>query len=131
MERAQLSNPDELSERERSILALVLKMTGSDPNPVTIGVIARVAAPLAVNDLTPRETEVVILTLAGLRTKEVADEMGIRERTVTTFKTSIYTKFHVTTAIELAHLLNEPQAMNALRAHASKIKKAGYRHGPR
>lgn len=63
----------------------------------------RVRASLAA--LSPRETGVMDLMLAGLMNKQIADELGITMRTVEVHRARILEKFAVRSAVELAQLV--------------------------
>jgi FixJ family two-component response regulator len=65
------------------------------------------------NSLTPRETEVLNLVVAGLLNKQIADELGTSELTIKTHRAHVMEK---TKADSLAHLvrMNE-QLRNSLR----------------
>jgi FixJ family two-component response regulator len=54
------------------------------------------------NSLTPRETEVLNLVVAGLLNKQIADELGMSELTVKTHRAHVMEK---TKADSLAHLV--------------------------
>jgi FixJ family two-component response regulator len=67
---------------------------------------ARVQALLA--RLTPREREVCELVVRGLRSKEIAEELGAAVKTVNIHRSRIMTKLGATTVVELVRLL-EPR----------------------
>jgi FixJ family two-component response regulator len=63
--------------------------------------------------LTPRETEVLNLVVAGLLNKQIADELGMSELTVKTHRAHVMEK---TQADSLAHLVRMSEALrNSLR----------------
>ena len=63
--------------------------------------------------LTPRETEVLNLVVAGLLNKQIADELGTSELTVKTHRARVMEK---TKADSLAHLVRMAEALkNSLR----------------
>jgi FixJ family two-component response regulator len=64
--------------------------------------------------LTPRETEVMNLVVAGLLNKQIADELGMSELTVKTHRARVMEK---TAADSLAHLVRMAEK---LRVHAQK-----------
>lgn len=68
--------------------------------------VARVQALLA--RLTPREREVCELVVRGLRSKEIAEELGAAVKTVNIHRSRIMTKLGATTVVELVRLL-EPR----------------------
>jgi FixJ family two-component response regulator len=55
--------------------------------------------------LTPREREVCNLVVSGLRSKEIADELGSAVKTVNIHRSRIMSKLGTTTVVELVHLL--------------------------
>lgn len=63
--------------------------------------------------LTPRETEVLNLVVAGLLNKQIADELGMSELTVKTHRAHVMEK---TKADSLAHLVRMAEMLrNSLR----------------
>ncbi|MGA2046444.1 MAG: response regulator transcription factor [Terracidiphilus sp.] len=67
------------------------------------------------NSLTPRETEVLKLVVAGLLNKQIADELGMSELTVKTHRAHVMEK---TQAESLAHLVRMAERIR--NASASK-----------
>jgi FixJ family two-component response regulator len=67
------------------------------------------------NSLTPRETEVLKLVVAGLLNKQIADELGMSELTVKTHRAHVMEK---TKAESLAHLVRMAERIR--NASASK-----------
>lgn len=59
------------------------------------------------DQLTPREREVLALVTQGKLNKEIADELGIHERTVKLHRTSMTTKLQVHSVAELVRLVLE------------------------
>lgn len=59
------------------------------------------------DQLTPREREVLGLVTQGKLNKEIADELGIHERTVKLHRTSMTTKLQVHSVAELVRLVLE------------------------
>jgi FixJ family two-component response regulator len=57
--------------------------------------------------LSPREREVLALVVRGRMNKQIADELGIHERTVKLHRTSITTKLRVPSVAELTQLVQE------------------------
>jgi len=55
--------------------------------------------------LTPREREVCDLVVRGLRSKEIAEELGAAVKTVNIHRSRVMTKLGVTTVVELVRLL--------------------------
>jgi DNA-binding CsgD family transcriptional regulator len=51
--------------------------------------------------LSTREREVVDLVISGLRNREIADRMGITEKTVKTHLTHVYQRLGVSTRREM------------------------------
>jgi len=62
--------------------------------------------------LTPRETEVLNLVVAGLLNKQIADELGMSELTVKTHRAHVMEK---TQAYSLAHLVRMSEKLTASR----------------
>ena len=58
------------------------------------------------DSLTPREKEIVTLILEGMSNREMAETLGISERTVKAHLGSIYGKLHVSNRLELAMKIN-------------------------
>lgn len=59
------------------------------------------------DQLTPREREVLDLVMQGKINKQIADDLGIHERTVKLHRTSMTTKLQVHSVAELARLVLE------------------------
>jgi FixJ family two-component response regulator len=59
------------------------------------------------NGLTPREREVLDLVVQGKLNKQIADLLGIHERTVKLHRTAITTKLEVHSVAELTRLVQE------------------------
>lgn len=57
--------------------------------------------------LTPREREVLAEVVQGRLNKQIADRLGISERTVKLHRTSVTTKLHVHSVAELTRLVDE------------------------
>jgi FixJ family two-component response regulator len=55
--------------------------------------------------LTPREREVCNLVVSGLRSKEIAEQLGSAVKTVNIHRSRIMSKLGATTVVELVHLL--------------------------
>jgi FixJ family two-component response regulator len=55
--------------------------------------------------LTPREREVCDLVVRGLRSKEIAQELGAAVKTVNIHRSRVMTKLGVTSVVELVRLL--------------------------
>jgi two-component system response regulator DctR len=55
--------------------------------------------------LTPREREVMLLVLRGLPNKAIADELGLAVRTVEVHRARLFEKMGVRSAVELAQVL--------------------------
>jgi two-component system response regulator DctR len=58
-----------------------------------------------VNQLSPREREVMALILEGKLNKVIADELDISMRTVEVHRSNVFEKMGVRSAVELATLL--------------------------
>ena len=93
-------------------LFALLEALKQGETPVSPGMAGRILAefqtgkqaPLSQKtDLTPRQTEVLSLVAQGHIYKEIAEILGIRERTV---------KYHVQNAIDKLHLQNRNQLIN-------------------
>jgi FixJ family two-component response regulator len=75
------------------------------------------------SSLTPRETEVLNLVVAGLLNKQIADELGMSELTVKTHRAHVMEK---TGAESLAHLVRMAERLrNASASKYSSPPKAG------
>jgi FixJ family two-component response regulator len=64
------------------------------------------------NSLTPRETEVLNLVVAGLLNKQIADKLGTSELTVKTHRARVMEK---TAADSLAHLVRMTERLKAVQ----------------
>lgn len=53
--------------------------------------------------LSTREVEVLKLLSSGKKNKEIAHELGINEKTVSTYKSRLFKKLHVTNLVDLIH----------------------------
>lgn len=53
--------------------------------------------------LSTREVEVLKLLSSGKKNKEIAQELGINEKTVSTYKARLYKKLNVTNLVDLIH----------------------------
>jgi FixJ family two-component response regulator len=62
------------------------------------------------DSLTPRETEVLTLVVAGLLNKQIADELGTSELTIKTHRAHVMEK---TRADSLAHLVRMAERLKA------------------
>ena len=80
--------------------ALSLERHSRKARGVSESVVARLAC------LTPREKAVLKLLQSGLRTKEVAIELGISPRTAEEHRTNLMKKMHATTISELLSMCN-------------------------
>lgn len=73
------------------------------------------ASAQAVNQLSPRETELLPLMKQGLSTKEIAHALSISPHTVRNMRQKLFQKFRVNNAIELLNKINEPaERMSAI-----------------
>jgi DNA-binding CsgD family transcriptional regulator len=66
-----------------------------------------VAAPTAADGLTQREREVALLVADGLRSREVAERLGIASQTVKSHLKTIFDKLGVRNRVELARRLEQ------------------------
>jgi DNA-binding CsgD family transcriptional regulator len=73
------------------------------PEPLHVG--AEPAAPSAADGLTQREREVALLVADGLRSREVAERLGIASQTVKSHLKTIFDKLGVRNRVELARRL--------------------------
>ncbi|MBK8815967.1 MAG: hypothetical protein IPN42_10925 [Methylococcaceae bacterium] len=55
------------------------------------------------NSLTPREMDILPLTIAGIPNKEIAQQLGVSFRTVELHRTNILRKTGASNFLELAH----------------------------
>ena len=53
--------------------------------------------------LSTREVEVLKLLSSGKKNKEIAQELDINEKTVSTYKARLYNKLNVTNLVDLIH----------------------------
>jgi DNA-binding NarL/FixJ family response regulator len=77
-------------------------MSGHIARMVVQSMQRRGPSPHAVENLSPREEEVLRLVSKGLVNKEIADELGIALETVRGYLKSIYSKLHVRSRTEAA-----------------------------
>ncbi len=75
------------------------------PETMKIGADAAVAAPQPADGLTQREREVALLVADGLRSREVAERLGIASQTVKSHLKTIFDKLGVRNRVELARRL--------------------------
>jgi DNA-binding CsgD family transcriptional regulator len=99
-------NSQALSVRERAIVALVLELTGQLERPPPLLPASRRAQPDGLADLTRRERDVLPLLLSGLTTKQIAIELKLRPKTVTSYRARILQKLGVRTSMQLSHLFH-------------------------
>jgi len=64
--------------------------------------------------LSPREREVLDQLILGHYNKNIADHLGITQRTVEFHRANIFEKMGVSSAIELAHKLGRLQPIGTL-----------------
>jgi two-component system response regulator DctR len=69
----------------------------------------------ALASLSPREREVLDQLILGHYNKNIADHLGITQRTVEFHRANIFDKMGVSSAIELAHKLGQLQPMERTR----------------
>jgi DNA-binding CsgD family transcriptional regulator len=74
------------------------------PEPIHLGG-AEAAAPSPADGLTQREREVALLVADGLRSREVAERLGIASQTVKSHLKTIFDKLGVRNRVELARRL--------------------------
>ena len=75
------------------------------PEPMKIGSDAAVAVGQPADGLTQREREVALLVADGLRSREVAERLGIASQTVKSHLKTIFDKLGVRNRVELARRL--------------------------
>lgn len=85
---------------DRVIRAMQFDASRKAPGPIAAVAAARL------NQLTPREREVMERILAGKYNKVIADELNIAMRTVEVHRARIFEKMGVKSAVELAQLLS-------------------------
>jgi DNA-binding NarL/FixJ family response regulator len=92
-------DPDEFLESIRVVVRGEMVLAG--PPQEWIGTIANrlEAGPRGDGDLTDREREVLSIAAEGLTARQIAERLGVRERTVTTHLSRIYSKLGVRTRI--------------------------------
>lgn len=56
------------------------------------------------HDLSERELQVMMMTLAGRKTQEISDNLCLSPKTVSTYRHRLFNKLGIQTDIELAHL---------------------------
>ncbi|MCX8955632.1 response regulator transcription factor, partial [Ruegeria sp. NA] len=61
----------------------------------------------AIDDLTHREEEILRRVAKGLSNREIADELGIQEKTVKHYMTAILSKLHARNRVEAALIAHE------------------------
>jgi two-component system NarL family response regulator len=86
-------------------LIRIVREVHTGGHPIGDDVKARLDERAAQPTLTPREIEVMVLVSRGRRNKEIAAELGIRERTVSVHLKNIFTKLKVnerTSALNVA-----------------------------
>lgn len=59
-----------------------------------------------VKRLSVRETEILNMVLEGKRNKAIGEELDINEKTVSTYKSRLFHKLHVSTTVELVNTVN-------------------------
>jgi DNA-binding NarL/FixJ family response regulator len=72
-------------------------LTPADAHTVTV--------PVDLSSLTAREAEVATVAATGLRSREIADELGLSSRTVDLHLGRIYRKLGIASRTELVRLL--------------------------
>ena len=65
------------------------------------------AATTNFSKLTPREKQIALFIAEGLSTKDIADKLGIKLNTVSTFKHRIFLKLDVDSVVGLYRLLKD------------------------
>lgn len=56
------------------------------------------------HDLSERELQVMLMTLAGRKTQEISDSLCLSPKTVSTYRHRLFSKLGIQTDVELAHL---------------------------
>lgn len=59
------------------------------------------------DDLSPRETEIALLLVQGLRQEDIARRLNLSAKTVNTHKTRLFEKLHIVDSIALARLVSQ------------------------
>ncbi|MFL5300564.1 MAG: response regulator transcription factor, partial [Anaeromyxobacteraceae bacterium] len=77
------------------------------PNGNGVEGIAAAPPPTAADGLTQREREVALLVADGLRSREVAERLGIASQTVKSHLKTIFDKLGVRNRVELARRLEQ------------------------
>jgi len=90
-------------ESKELLSAVELALSRASERLAARAVAAQAVALLA--RLTPREREVCELVARGLRSKEIADELGAAVKTVNIHRSRIMSKLGVTSVVELVRLL--------------------------
>jgi two-component system response regulator FixJ len=72
--------------------------------------VARVAISRRLAELTPREVEVAHLVRSGLRNQDIAQRLGIVERTVKHHRQQVLAKLEVNNLMELAAVLDAAES---------------------
>ncbi len=94
------ATPEAILEAIREVHRGGAPMSGEIARMVVTAFRAPVQAGKTDESLSPRETEVLRLLARGLRSKEVADRLGIGTGTVNTYVRHIYEKLHVRSRAE-------------------------------
>jgi DNA-binding CsgD family transcriptional regulator len=76
-----------------------------EPMPEVVAPVGEVAQPAPADGLTTREREVALLVADGLRSREVAERLGIASQTVKSHLKTIFDKLGVRNRVELARRL--------------------------
>lgn len=89
-------DPEDLVETMRAVLEGENKLH----DKVTKFVLNRIATPMseeeqAIGHLTKRERDVLVEVASGFSNKEIADRLGITEKTVKTHLSNVFSKLHV------------------------------------
>ena len=117
-----------LTAKEREIVLLVLEVIGQlNARPeLAFAPRERAAAEApgtpSLDDLTPRERDVLPLLLEGATTKEIALELGLSPKTVTSYRVRILQKLGVRSSMQLSHLFHGDRLPMASRGTGRPLK---------
>lgn len=76
---------------------------------------------LLFRSLSPREAEIVLLTLRGLRNRQIGERLYISEKTVSTHRVRALEKLKVSNTVELTRLLHQLDAWDQLAGSQNSL----------